>query len=89
MTPAELRSIVFARDGHRCTWPGCDFEISYLNPLVLAHLTHRGMGGGESRNTEDNAVTLCTLHHDVLDGRQGRGKARVELNRMLKTVVGI
>lgn len=86
MTPAELRQIVLARD-KGCVWPGCDREIGWANPLQLAHLTHRGMGGGESRNTEDGAVMLCQIHHDCLDGRTGLGILRVELNGMLKAVV--
>jgi len=84
---ADLRSLranVFERDGG-CVWPGCDQD----SPLVLAHLTHRGMGGSKERNNEDNAVCLCTVHHDCLDGRTGLGTLRYELNQMLKHVAGI
>lgn len=89
MTPGELRAQVFERDGYRCKWPGCDIEVSPINPLECAHLNHRGMGGYQGANTEDNAVALCKFHHDILDGRQGQGKLRYELCGMLKTVVGL
>lgn len=84
MTLSELRQEVFARD-LGCRWPGCDYDL----PLQLAHLTHRGMGGSKTRNTPDNCVMLCELHHSCLDGRTGVGKLRWELNTMLRTVVGL
>lgn len=89
MTPAELRPLVFERDSHRCVWPGCTLLLTESNPLQLAHLTHRGMGGSKHANTVDNAVALCAWHHDIFDGRQGQGKLRYELCGMLKTVVGL
>lgn len=82
----QLRADVFERDGG-CVWPGCDYETSGTNPLQLAHLTHRGMGGSKTRNTPENCVTLCAIHHDILDGRQGIGKSRYELVSMLRAVV--
>jgi hypothetical protein len=88
VTPSELRVIVFERD-QGCVWPGCQFEIDQWNPLELAHLNHRGMGGSEAANREDNAVMLCRLHHSIFDGRQGQGKTKIELAGMLKTVVGL
>jgi len=74
------------RDGG-CVWPGCDREITSMNPLQLAHLKHRGMGGSKTRNTEENCVILCADHHDCLDGRTGLGTLRYELNEMLRYVV--
>lgn len=88
MTPSELRPIVLERDGG-CVWPGCSIEIDQWNPLEMAHLTHRGIGGSEAANREDNCVMLCRLHHTVFDGRQGQGKARTEIASMLRAVVGI
>lgn len=85
MTPSELRAYVLARD-KRCVWPGCLWRITEINPLQCAHLDHRGMGGAPDRNTPDNAVTLCRIHHDVFDGRQGQGKARAEIAVMLRAV---
>lgn len=88
MTPAELRPIVYERDGG-CVWPGCTLLLTQGNPLEMAHLRHRGMGGSKTANTPDNAVMLCRWHHDVFDGRQGQGKTRVELALMLATVAGV
>lgn len=90
-SPAELSALreeVFARDGG-CVWPGCDQYILPNNPLQLAHLTHRGMGGSIERNNPGNMIALCAVHHDCLDGRTGLGILRLELNRMLRSVVGI
>ena len=84
----SLRSEVFARDGG-CVWPGCDLDITGLNPLQLAHLQHRGMGGSKTRNTPENCVTLCRQHHDMLDGRTALGTTRWELNQMLRHVAGL
>ena len=70
MSLHQLKADVLERDGG-CVWPGCDYEITGTNPLQLAHLTHRGMGGSKHRNTEDNCVTLCRKDHDVFDGRMG------------------
>lgn len=89
MTPGEMRDHVFRRDGHVCQWPGCDIEISPINPLECAHLNHRGMGGNVKANHPSNGVALCKFHHDVFDGRQGQGKTRTELAGMLKAVVGL
>lgn len=79
---SDLRAEVLERDGG-CIWPGCEH---HTEPLQLAHLTHRGMGGSKSRNTPDNCVTLCRIHHDCLDGRTGLGTLRYELNQMLTTI---
>lgn len=92
-SPAELQNLreeVFARDGWLCVWPGCDSQYERGHgALEMAHLTHRGMGGSKERNTSENCVTLCSVHHDCLDGRTGLGTLRLELNLMLRSVVGI
>lgn len=82
MTPAELREVVFARAHGICEWPPCNDPAQ-----VLAHLTHRGMGGGKSRNTEDNAAAMCERHHDILDGRTALGTLRWELNELMRHVI--
>lgn len=88
MTPAELREIVLERD-QGCRWPGCDLAVDgFANRLELAHISHRGMGGNESKNTEDGAIMLCRTHHDCLDGRTGLGILRLELNKMLRVQIG-
>ena len=81
----RLRKEVFERDGG-CVWPGCNLEVTGTNPLQLAHLNHRGMGGSKTRNNPENCVALCRTHHDVLDGRTALGTLRFELNEMLRAV---
>lgn len=89
---AALRETVFDRDGWRCVWPGCsdDSGLTALPPgrtLQLAHLVHRGMGGSKYANRPENCVTLCSVHHDCLDGRTSLGTLRWELNEMLRSLV--
>lgn len=81
---SSLRANVLERDGG-CVWPVDHHE----GKLELAHLSHRGMGGSTSRNTEENCVTLCTLHHNCLDGRTGLGTLRYELNELLRHIANI
>lgn len=91
---AALREEVFERDGYRCMWPGCSAspgwnpEEGQFNKLEMAHLTHRGMGGSKERNTADNCITLCQIHHDCLDGRTGLGILRSELNSLFRALLG-
>jgi hypothetical protein len=47
---------VFARDGWRCTLPGCS---SYRN-LHSHHIQHRSAGGSDE---DGNRTTLCAWHH--------------------------
>ncbi len=65
---SELRAERISIDGHRCRWPGCVFELSSWNPLEMAHLAGKGMGGRPSANTIDNTVMLCRSHHRIYDG---------------------
>lgn len=83
---AALRLQAFDRD-QGCRWPSCDRAVDYANPLEMAHLHHRGMGGSVEVNTLDEVVMLCRIHHNCLDGRTGLGILRRELNEMLKYVV--
>lgn len=83
----DLRNQVFLRDGYTCKWPGCTYELTPTNPLQLAHLKHRGMGGRTSVNTETDTLTLCRLHHDIFDGRSGVAKLRYELETMLRAQI--
>jgi len=53
---AQREHRVFARDGWRCTVPGCS---SYRN-LHAHHVRFRSAGGG---NGLANLVTLCAAHH--------------------------
>jgi hypothetical protein len=68
--PREHR--VFARDGWRCTVPGCS---SYRN-LHAHHVRFRSAGGGDEL---ENLTTLCAAHHQRgvhASGRSGRIRIR-------------
>jgi hypothetical protein len=56
------------RDGHRCRVPRCEYRRQGM-PIDACHLTHRGMGGNPSgdRTTRDQIVSLCRIHHGLLD----------------------
>jgi hypothetical protein len=56
------------RDKHRCRVPRCEFARKDM-PIDACHLTHRGMGGNPSgdRTTRDQVVSLCRIHHGLLD----------------------
>ena len=58
---------VFARDGWRCTVPGC----SSMRNLQDHHIVYRSRGGGDELS---NRLTLCAFHH--LRGEHG-GAIRV------------
>jgi hypothetical protein len=51
--PPSVRAKVLARDGHRCTTPGC----GATRFLEVHHVTPRGEGGP---NRAENLVTLCS-----------------------------
>jgi hypothetical protein len=52
----KLRQIVLARDGHRCTVPGCRNGLF----IDLHHLKKLRDGGP---NDPENLITLCSSHH--------------------------
>jgi hypothetical protein len=54
--PPSVRAKVLARDGHRCTTPGC----GATRFLEVHHVTPRERGG---TNTVTNLVTLCSRCH--------------------------
>jgi len=89
---SALRQEVFERDWWHCRWPGCrigdETFPTEITPLQMAHLTHRGVGGSKYANRPENCVTLCSVHHDCLDGRTALGTLRFELNELLRFVVG-
>jgi hypothetical protein len=66
-TSVPRRYAVFARDGWRCTVPGCS---SYRN-LQDHHIVYRSRGGSDALS---NRTTLCAWHH--LRG-QHAGRIRV------------
>lgn len=86
-----LREEVFARDGYRCIWPGCNpgYAYTFTHSLQLVHLEHRGMGGRKSVNVAENCITLCPFHHSIYDGRDGTSNTRREWAKVLAWVAGI
>jgi predicted restriction endonuclease len=84
---ADLREAAMVRDGWQCRWPGCyRVHSNTLDPLEMAHLEHRGMGGSRERNTLDNVIILCRYHHALFDGRTHDGLHR-ELAALLRTLI--
>jgi 5-methylcytosine-specific restriction endonuclease McrA len=72
--PPATRRAVLQRDRYACQVPGCSNRLH----LDVHHVKSRACGGGHD---EDNLVTLCGVHHDLVhDGRLGverRGGALV------------
>lgn len=65
--PDDVRVTVLTRDGFACTY--CKWDRTLLNPadprkfLELHHLVAHANKG---KNSEDNLVTLCNVHHDMV-----------------------
>jgi hypothetical protein len=57
--PAATRRLVFQRDGHRCTVPGCRSAQN----LDAHHIVFREHGGGHE---PENLTLLCDGHHAAL-----------------------
>jgi hypothetical protein len=57
--PAANRRLVFQRDGHRCTVPGCRSAQN----LDAHHIVFREHGGGHE---SENLTLLCDGHHTAL-----------------------
>lgn len=81
---SELHDQAMERAQWRCEWAHCQVT----HGLQLAHLEHRGRGGGEIRNTLANTAALCVLHHDILDGRTVAGR-KYEVAVLLAAFLGI
>ena len=59
VVPGWLRAEVLERDGHRCTFSGCEAK-SFLHVHHVVHWVRGGL-------TElDNLITLCTFHHKLI-----------------------
>ena len=73
----ELKQII-----GRCEWPdGCRTRDS----LQTCHIRARGMGGGRRKDTEDNLVILCAVHHYKYDNQMGQSP---ENQGWMKTALG-
>ena len=57
--PAPTRRAVEARDGGRCTFPGCERDMY----LECHHIVHREHGGS---NDVSNLQLLCWTHHKLI-----------------------
>ena len=89
----ELRAAAVERDGHRCRFSDedggdCSLPLTAVNPLEMAHLHGKQMGGSKYRNTLANVVMLCKYHHDWLDGRLIAGRRR-ENEAAVRKMTGI
>jgi hypothetical protein len=56
---ARKREQVLARDGHRCTVPGCRRNVG----LDLHHIAFQSRGGGHELS---NLTNVCDLHHRAI-----------------------
>lgn len=68
--PAATRRAVVARDGGRCTFPGCGKDVF----LDCHHIVHRANGGS---NDASNLQLVCWIHHALIheNGWSLRGPA--------------
>ena len=55
--PDSVRKAVLIRDGARCRY--CSIDTN----LHLHHIVYRSQGG---KHTEDNLITLCSKHHELM-----------------------
>ena len=63
--PPATRRAVLHRDRYECQVPGCTNGLY----IEVHHVESRAFGG---RHDEDNLVTVCSIHHDLVhDGRLG------------------
>jgi hypothetical protein len=58
VTPRR-REQVLARDGYRCTVPGCRRNVG----LDLHHIEYQSRGGGHEMS---NMISICSLHHSAV-----------------------
>lgn len=64
---SDLRAELVERYGPWCRWADCDHPLNSFNPLEMAHIAGKGMGGRPSANRIENVVLLCRHHHRILD----------------------
>jgi len=84
---SDLRQQRGEVDGWSCRWGNCELQLDpYRNPLEMAHLQGRGMGGRKSANELENVVMLCRFHHTILDGDLSADR-KFETRRLLAAYV--
>ena len=68
---AKRRLRILHRDGHRCQWPvGGDSLICGAKATEVDAITPTSLGG--SHTDDRNLRALCTHHHRIKSGREGR-----------------
>lgn len=86
LTEAE-RALLFARDEHRCQWPGCGLSSGAVDPvgggtvvLTADHRSPHSLAGGVWTGTLEDWQTLCARHQqekkNFFDDRTGRKNLR-------------
>jgi hypothetical protein len=62
----KWRLAVYRRDGYKCQWPGCRTKKRKLN----AHHVHKWAKFPSLRYVVENGITLCSLHHKLVTGKE-------------------
>ena len=57
----EWRKKIYARDHHKCQWPGCT-----NTKKLQAHHIYRWADFPGLRYHPQNGITLCKLHHELI-----------------------
>lgn len=57
----EWRKKIYARDNHKCQWPGCPNKTK-----LQAHHIYRWVDFPGLRYHPQNGITLCRFHHELI-----------------------
>ncbi len=79
---SELRQERLAFDGYSCRWPA----LLHEGPLQMAHLVQSSQGGPDKLS---NVVSLCELHHGVLDNHATVHGRRTAVLQLLSAFLGL
>ena len=69
---AEIRAAVFARDGQHCRLAGVTDAGRCFGGLTPHHIVKASQGGPY---TEENLVTLCSLHNSWVEDNPNHARA--------------
>ena len=61
----EWRKKIYARDDHKCQWPGCDQKKK-----LQAHHIYRWSDFPGLRYHINNGITLCKNHHKLITNNE-------------------
>jgi Domain of unknown function (DUF4263) len=76
MISVNVKQLVFAKAGYRCSFPGCNAILSTESGIFIgqiAHIAASSPGGPRfdpgvvDANTEDNLIVLCPTHQELVD----------------------